>query len=58
MIKYWIKIIQQNNSFLIKRIFVMLENDCDANINYNGQNCAYQIKNILQQHGLEYIWNN
>ena len=36
----------------------MLKNDCDANINYNGQNWAYQIKSILQQHGREYIWNN
>ena len=58
MIKYWIKIFHQNNSFLVKRIFVMLKNDCDANINYNGQKWAYQIKIILQQHGLEYIWNN
>ena len=58
MIKYWIKILHQNNSSLVKRIFVMLKNDCDANINYNGHNWAYQIKTILQQHGLEYIWNN
>ena len=25
--------------------------------NYNGMNWVYQIKSILQQHGLEFIWN-
>ena len=35
----------------------MLKSDADMNINYGGKNWAYQIKSILQQHGLEYIWN-
>ena len=35
----------------------MLKTDADANANYNSKNWAYQIKSILQQHGLEYIWN-
>ena len=35
----------------------MLKNDFEAKVNYNEHNWTYQMKNILQQHGLEYIWN-
>ena len=56
MIKYWIKILQQNGTSLLKNIYLMLKNDTDLNINYNGQNWASQIKLILQEHGFEYVW--
>lgn len=35
----------------------MLKEDADIGRNYNGKNWAFQIKTILQQHGLEYVWN-
>ena len=56
MIKYWIKILQQNNNSLLKQVYLMLKQDTDLNINYNGQNWATQIKNILQYHGFDYVW--
>lgn len=55
MIKYWIKIVSQHDS-LLKASYIMLKEDTDIGRNYNGKNWAYQIKTILQQHGLEYIW--
>ena len=57
MIKYWIKILKQNNNALVKNAYLMLKSDADRNINYHGKNWVYQIKLILQQHSLEYIWN-
>lgn len=56
MVKYWIKIINQNDSSLLKNTYMMLKEDADRNRNYNGKNWASQIKTILQQHGLEYVW--
>lgn len=56
MIKYWIKILQQNETSLLKNIYIMLKTDTDLNNNYNGQNWASQIKLILQEHGFEYVW--
>ena len=56
MIKYWMKILQQNDSSLVKKIYKMLQEDADRNLNYGGKNWAAQIKSILQQHGLEYVW--
>ena len=52
MIKYWIKILNRSDSSLIKKMYMLLESDTDRN--YNGKN---QIKSILQEHGLEFIWN-
>ena len=57
MVKYWIKILSQKDTSRLKTAYLMLKTDADANANYNGKNWAYQIKSILQQHGLEYIWN-
>ena len=36
---------------------MLLKSDTDVNNNYNGMNWAYQIQSILQQNGLEFIWN-
>ena len=57
MIKYWIKMLGQPDSSLLKKAYSMLKSDADENIRYNGNNWAYQIKSILQQHSLEYIWH-
>ena len=37
MIKYWIKIISQNDSSLLKQAYFMLKDDADANRNYNSK---------------------
>ena len=44
MIKYWIKIIFQNDSTLLKQVYLMLKDDSEANRKYNGKNWASQIK--------------
>ena len=56
MIEYWIKILLQNDSSLIKQTYNMLREDADNNLNYRENNWAWQIKHILQIHGLEYVW--
>ena len=56
MIKYWLKILHQDNTSLLKQVYLMLKQDIDDNIIYNGQNWASQIKLILQRHGFEYVW--
>ena len=38
MIKYWTKILQQHTNSLLKQVYLMLKEDSDLNINYNGQN--------------------
>ena len=55
MIKYWIKILIQNNSSFIKKMYVNLKTDVDSNINYKGKNWVYLMKCILRQHGFEYV---
>ena len=55
-IKYWIKILNQNDSSLVKQVFLMLREDADNHRNYSGKNWASQIKGMLQQHGLGYVW--
>ena len=57
MIKYWIKIKQSNNP-LIDKIYEMMYIDAENNISYNGANWAYNIKQILDNTGLSYIWMN
>ena len=34
----------------------MLREDAENHRNYNGKNWASQIKDMLQQHGLGYVW--
>ena len=58
MIKYWIKILQQNDTSIIKLTYLMLKDDADRNNSYRGTNWAWQIKNILEQHGLGYVWRS
>jgi hypothetical protein len=56
MIKYWIKILKQEQSSIVKKVYFMLKDDVDRNRTYNGKNWAYQIKKILDDLGLSYIW--
>jgi len=54
--KYWFKIISCTNDSLIKITYELLLNDAEQNITYNNRNWAYQIKSILEQLGLSYVW--
>ena len=56
MIKYWVKIVSQDDSSLLKQIYFMLKENADRN--YNGKNWASNIKSILQEHGFGYAWND
>ena len=56
MIKYWMKILQQDENSILKQSYLMLKHDSDLNNDYNGNNWASHIKKILQQHGFEYVW--
>lgn len=57
MIKYWLKLIKSENT-LTKRIYEMLRVDAENNITYREMNWAFQIKRILEECGLGYIWQN
>ena len=56
IIKYWIKLLKEPDTSLIKQVYLMLKEDTNHNSNYNGKNCALQIKQLLQEHGFYYVW--
>ena len=56
MIKYWFKLLKLNNDCILKKTYIMLKEDADNNITYNGKNWAYQIKIILNEIGMSNIW--
>ena len=56
MINYWIKILKLEVNSLPKKVNNMLKTDADNNISYNGANWASQIKTLLDELGLTYIW--
>ena len=55
MIRYWFKIVNDNDNSLPKTIYRMLKSDADNNITYGGTNWASQIKQILETHGFSYL---
>ena len=55
IIKYWIKILNQNNMSIVKNVYLMLKEDTETNSNYNGKNWAFQIKDMLQKLGLGFV---
>lgn len=56
MIKYWIKLLNSGNNSIVRLTYDMLKLDTERNISYNKTNWAYQIKHILETHGLLYLW--
>ena len=58
MIRYWIKLLISSDNFIPKKVYIMLKNDADNNITYNGLNWTYQVKCILDSIGLSYIRND
>lgn len=57
MIKFWAKILKQDPTSIVKRVYLMLKQDVDRNNTYSGKNWAYHIKKILDSHGLSFVWN-
>ena len=55
MIKYWIKILKQNDRSLVKKTFNFLKVDADNDRNYNGLSWASHIKSTLNLH---VFWND
>ena len=55
MIKYWLKLLKSNRS-LPSAIYQLLLTDTNNELTYNGKNWAYQIKHILDECGLSYLW--
>ena len=56
MMRYWIKLLTSNDSFIPKKIYHILKMDVDNNKNYNGAKWAFQIKCILDSIGLSNLW--
>ena len=56
MINYWVKLLGLNDQSIHKKLYSMLKQDADNNISYNGSNWAFQIKSLLNELGLSYIW--
>ena len=56
MISYLMKLLALDNQAIPKKIYTMLKIDADNNISYNGSNRASQIKSLLNELGLNYIW--
>lgn len=56
MINYWLKLLKLEDNAIVKQIYLMLKVDADNNISYNGSNWAFQIKSLLDELGLTYIW--
>ena len=58
MIRYWLKLLSMSDDSLPKIMFMMQKNDTENGINYVGAYWAFQIKSILETHGLGYLWYN
>ena len=56
IIRYWLKLLNMNETSLPKTIYSMLKEDVDEGFHYTGLNWVFHIKTILETHGLGYIW--
>ena len=56
--RYWIKILQLNESSVVKHVYIMLKYHTGHGRTYNIQNWAYQIKSLLESLGLSNLWLN
>ena len=55
MLKYWAHLLNDRNTMVYKA-YLMLKNDLEQNITYNRLNWSFQIKSILDELGLSYVW--
>lgn len=56
MVKYWFKLLKLPENAICKLVYNKMRDDANQNITYNGCNWAYQIKSLLESHGLYYLW--
>ena len=56
MIKFWIKNLKLNNDSLVKKTCNMLNADTYLGHSYNGLNWTSNIKHILDEIGMSYLW--
>ena len=54
-IRYWMKLLNQENSVTTKTIYAMQKQDADINTHYKGLNWVFQIKSMLESLGLGFI---
>ncbi|XP_045185370.2 uncharacterized protein LOC123543357 [Mercenaria mercenaria] len=58
MIKYWVKLLTSKENSILFKTYKMLKTDVDQNNTYSKCNWAFQIKHLLDECGLSYIWQN
>ena len=58
ILRYWYKLLRLNDHALPKIVYLMLRDDVEHGITYIGANWAFQIKFILESHGLGFIWQS
>ena len=58
MVKYWLKILTLDNNSILSKTYRMLKSDLENGLHYNKTNWALHIKNILEECGLTYLWQN
>lgn len=58
IMRYWAKILKQNDNSILKQCYTLLKSDADAGRTYGNKNWAYSIRETLASHGLMYIWEN
>ena len=58
MLKYWIKILNQHENSLLHKPYIILKNDADYELIYNGNNWAHNIEQIVIEHDLSFIWEH
>ena len=58
ILRYWYKLLRLNDHALPKIVYLMLRDDVEHGITYVGANWAFQIKFILESHGLGFIWQS
>lgn len=58
ILKFWVKILKSPDNHIIKLIYNMLRNDTENNLSYNGNNWAFNIREMLNQLGMTDLWLN
>ena len=56
MINCCIELLSLGENTVPRKIYMMLKHDAANNISYNGANWAFQIKSLLDELGLTYVW--
>ena len=58
MVKFWSKLVNLDNSSIIKKIYNMLKNEANNNRTMKGINWASHMKTLLDSLGLSNLWAN